>query len=378
MKMKAKMIFLVALAALLMAFPSAQAATANSGMSTNMAPAGPGTNVNLNATMTALFGDPVIAKGNGFEIKQSDLDDVMTGIKAAAAERNQAIPQNQMKLIEGEMLNRLIQVQLLLQKATPADRAEGKRLADLQMKTLLERAGSQEALDRQFTALGMSMSQLRNRLEQEGTAQATLVRELKITVSDAEAKKFYDEHPGEFEVPESVRIQRIFLSTLDPSTGEELSDADKAAKKKEMEDVLKRARAGEDFTKLAKQYSDDPTVNENGGEYTIARGQTPPEFEAAAFSLNTNQISDIISSSNGYQIVKLLEKLPAKKLDYDTVASRLKQALIQQKSAKLGPPYLATLRKEAGVKILDPDLKAVEQEEAADMSTNAPAAPGGK
>jgi parvulin-like peptidyl-prolyl isomerase len=378
MKMRAKMIFLVALAALWLAFPSAQAATANTGMSTNMAPAGTGSNANLNATMTALFGDPVIAKGKGFEIKQSDLDDVMTGIKAAAAEHNQVIPQNQMKLIESEMLNRLIQVQLLLQKATPADKAEGKKLADLQMKTLLERAGSQEALNRQFTALGMSMSQLRNRLEQEGTAQAALVRELKITVSDAEAKKFYDEHPGEFEVPESVRIQRIFLSTLDPSTGAELSDADKAAKKKEIEDILKHARAGEDFTKLAKQYSDDPTVNENDGEYTVARGQTPPEFEATAFSLNTNQISDVITSSNGYQVIKLLEKLPAKKLDYDAVASRLKQALIQQKSAKLGPPYLATLRKEAGVKILDPDLKAVEQEEEANMDTNAPAATGGK
>src|SRR5579862_1304413 len=184
MKIKAKIIFLTALGTLLLAFPLARAATANA--STNAASAG--TNVNLNATMNALFGNPVIARGKGFEIKQSDLDEVMTGIKSAAAMRNQAIPPAQMKLIETQMLDRLVQVQLLLQKATDADQAAGKKMADSQMKTLLERAGSQEALNRQFTALGMSMDQLRARLMQEGTAQTTLERELKITVTDAEAQ----------------------------------------------------------------------------------------------------------------------------------------------------------------------------------------------
>jgi peptidyl-prolyl cis-trans isomerase C len=305
------------------------------------------------------------------------LDEVMTGIKADAAMRNQAIPPEQFKMIESEMLNRLIQVQVLLQNATDADRAEGKKMADLQMKALLQRAGSQEALNRQFTALGMSMDQLRTRLMQEGTAQAALVRELKITVTDAEAKKFYNDHPAEFEQPETVHIAQIFFSTHDPVTGAELSDTEKAAKKKEIEGILKRARASEDFKSLVEKKSEDPGSKDKGGEYTFARGQTLPEFEAAAFSLNTNQISDVVTTASGYHIIKLLEKIPAKTLDYATVADNLKQALIQQKSVKLAPPYLATLRKQAGVDILDPDLKAVEQENESATDTNAPAAPTG-
>jgi parvulin-like peptidyl-prolyl isomerase len=376
MKMRTKMFFPLALGAMLLTFPSVQAATANA--STNKASAVPDTNANLNATMTALFGNPLVAKGKGFEIKQSDLDEVMTGIKAAAAMRNQAIPPQQLKLIEDEMLNRLIQVQVLMQKATDADRAEGKKMADLQMKALLERAGSQEALNRQFMALGMSMNQLRTRLLQEGAAQAALVRELKITVTDAEAQKFYDDHPAEFEQPEMVHIAQIFLSIHDPLTGAELSDADKAAKNKEIADILKRARAGEDFKKLVAQYSEDSASKDKGGEYTLARGQAPPEYEAVAFSLSTNQISDIVTTSSGHHIIKLLEKIPAKKLDFATVADNLKQALIQQKSAQLAPPYLVTLRKQAGVEILDPDLKAVEQESESEIDTNTPAAPAGK
>jgi len=373
MNIKAKIFFPMALGTLLLACPPAQAAAA--GASTSATPAAANTNANLDATMTALFGNPVIARGKGFEIKQSDLDEVMMGIKAAAAMRNQSIPPEQVKMIQNEMLNRLIQVQLLLQQTTDADRAEGQTLADLQLKTLLERAGSQEALNRQFMALGMSMDQLRKRLVQEGTAQASLVRQLKITVTDAEARQFYDDHPAEFEQPEMVHIEQIFMGIHDPTTGTEFSDDNKAAKKKQLEDILKRARAGEDFKKLVMQYSEDPTSKEKGGDYTIARGQTLPEFEAAAFSLNTNQISDVVTTTGGYHVIKLLEKLPAKKLDFASVTDNLKKALIQQKSAKLAPAYLAALRKQGGVEILDPDLKAVEQ--AIESSTNAPAATDG-
>src|SRR5580692_7305246 len=121
MKNKMKMIFSAALAVALIVLPRAHAATANA--STDPALAGTGTNANPDATMTALFGDPVIAKGKGFEIKQSELDQVLVGLRAAAAARNQTIPPDQMTLIEGQMLNRLIQIQLLLQKATDADQA---------------------------------------------------------------------------------------------------------------------------------------------------------------------------------------------------------------------------------------------------------------
>ena len=147
-------------------------------------------------------------------------------------------------------------------------------------------------------------------------------RELKITVTDAEAKKFYDDHPADFEQPEMVRIAQIFLSTRDPLTGAELSDTDKAAKKKEIEDILKRARAGEDFATWRNNIPKTPVPRIKAGMYTVARGQMLPEFEAAAFSLNTNQISDVVTTTVGYHIIKLLEKTPAKKLDYATVADR--------------------------------------------------------
>jgi parvulin-like peptidyl-prolyl isomerase len=94
----------------------------------------------------------------------------------------------------------------------------------------------------------------------------------------------------------------------------------------------------------------------------------------------------VVTTTGGYHLIKLLQKLPAKTLGFDSVlpnqtppnalkvSDYIKSRLTNQKVAQLAPAYLAKLQKEAGVEVLDPNLKAAEQEEAA-MSTNAPAAP---
>ena len=90
MKKQIKLIFPAAFAAALFALPRVNAASANA--ATNV-PASTATNVNPQAAMTALFGDPVVARGKGFEIKRSELDQVMMGVKSTAAARGQTIPQ---------------------------------------------------------------------------------------------------------------------------------------------------------------------------------------------------------------------------------------------------------------------------------------------
>jgi parvulin-like peptidyl-prolyl isomerase len=111
--------------------------------------------------------------------------------------------------------------------------------------------------------------------------------------------------------PEMVRASHILLLTSDPKTGTDLPPEQKAAKRKQIEDLLKRARAGEDFANMAKEYSEDPASKENGGEYKFARGRMVPEFEAAAFSLkNAGDISDVVTTAFGYHIIKLNERIP--------------------------------------------------------------------
>jgi len=87
------------------------------------------------------------------------------------------------------------------------------------------------------------------------------------------------------------------------------------------------------------------------------RGQMLREIEDEAFSLTNNQVSGVITTASGYQIVKLLEKIPSKKMGYLAAIADIKQGLTRQKFAQLAPAYLEKLKKDAGVKILDPALK---------------------
>jgi len=150
------------------------------------------------------------------------------------------------------------------------------------------------------------------------------------------------------------------IATGDPRSTVPMTDDEKKAKRKIAEEVLKKAKAGEDFAKLAKQYSDDPGSKDKGGEYTFGRGEMVKEFENAAFALKTNEISDIVTTVFGYHIIKLDESFPAKKHELAEVKPDIKAYLECVQMEKMLPAYYEQLKKDAKVEILDADLKALE------------------
>ena len=84
-----------------------------------------------------------------------------------------------------------------------------------------------------------------------------------------------------------------------------------------------------------------------------------PEFEAAAFSMETNKISDIVTTQFGYHIIKTLEKKPAKKFELTEVGADVKQGLKRQGMQKQIPTYIDGIKKDANVEILNKDIKKV-------------------
>jgi parvulin-like peptidyl-prolyl isomerase len=325
-----------------------------------------GTNASPEATIKALFGDPAIVTAKGFDIKQSELDQVLTGAKANAAAQGQQLPSE----FSIAILNQLITIQCLLQKATPADRAAGAAEADLQYASLIKRFGSTEAFERQLKAVGMTVDELRAKATQEATAKATLKRELNISVTDDQAKAFYAKHAAEFEQPETAHVRHILLMTMDPATRTPLPTNAVAAKRKQIDSLLVQIRGGADFATLAKQYSEDPGSKDNGGELPeFPRGQMVPEFEATAFSLTNNQVSDVITTQFGYHVIQMIDKTPAKTFAYTdtlpqinkTVAEVCKGEVESEQIKAQAPAYVKSLRAEQQVTITDPTLKALDE-----------------
>ena len=349
-------VLFVALATSVVAASTSSAATAGS------------TNATVASKIAEMLGDPVVAKGNGVEIKRSQLDAEMVSVQAMASARRQTIPADQMILIEREKLNDLIGFQLLLKKANDADKTKGKAqfikaLARLKTDNKLTDADFDEKLSTQLKIQGITRAEWDKQRVDQITVAAVLERELKVNITDADAKKYYDENAARFEQPEQVRASHVLISTRDMETGVEFTEDQKKAKRKMADDIRKRAAAGEDFAKLAKEFTEDPGSKDTGGEYTFGRGKMVPEFEAAAFSLTTNQVSDVVTTQFGYHIIKLSEKIPAKMIALSEIADDLKENLKSQELQKQlrETDFMEKLQKEANVEILDEKMKKLDE-----------------
>jgi peptidyl-prolyl cis-trans isomerase C len=191
------------------------------------------------------------------------------------------------------------------------------------------------------------------RAAKDPQSTADLLAELKRQI-----ERLRKDNLSRLEQSERVRVAHVLLATRDRETEQPLSDDQKKVKRHQIEKIRTAALAGEDFGKLVQEFSEDRNLSQTKGEYVLTR-EAPfvPEFKAAAFSLQPGQISDIVTTAFGYHILKVLERIPARKVELGTVKDELRTLLTEQHVQKQMPAYFRTLKKEADVQVLDPKYR---------------------
>ncbi|OGX33746.1 MAG: hypothetical protein A3I43_03120 [Omnitrophica WOR_2 bacterium RIFCSPLOWO2_02_FULL_50_19] len=148
-----------------------------------------------------------------------------------------------------------------------------------------------------------------------------------VKVTDEDAKKYYDANKEKFKEPEKINISHILVDN-----------------EAEAKDILTKLKGGADFAALAKEKSKDASKEKGGELGFIAKGQTAPEFEQAAFALQPGQISDVVKTQFGYHIIKATEKQPEKLMAYDDIKDQLKQMILAGKQKESFEMLLKDLR----------------------------------
>jgi peptidyl-prolyl cis-trans isomerase C len=147
------------------------------------------------------------------------------------------------------------------------------------------------------------------------------------TVTEADARAFYDGHPEMFDSGERRRVRYILLRLPpDAPPAQKLQVHTKAAT------LRQRLVAGEPFAAIAKQFSQDQASAAKGGVLDVfARGQMEPSFEKAAYALKQGELSEVVETPFGYNLIQLDEILPAHNLPYEGIRDRIKEVVVKQR-----------------------------------------------
>ena len=243
--------------------------------------------------------DPVIARVNGVDIKQSDLDFAATDVGPR------------------------------LDNYTPQDR----KMVLLQYvieNELMAGAGQTDKLDKTDSFPGRAAYHQRRALR-----DAFFDAKIGDAVTDADAKKIFDDKIGQLKPEQEVRARHILVET-----------------EAEAKEIAERVKKGEDFTALAKEKSMDSGA-EGGDLGFFSRGQMLKPFEDAAFALDVGALSDPVQTQFGWHVIKLEEKRDRPLPSFDQVKIAIRSQLVQQKAQEV----VSGLRDSAKIEVVDPELK---------------------
>lgn len=247
--------------------------------------------------------DKIVAVVDKEIILQSELD-LQVNLESAQRRLDPKDKALRARVLDGMISQKLLYAQAQLDSIEVSDEEVNQQL-DYQMNFFIQQYGSREKVEQTY---GMSIERIKREFKEDTrkNMMAERVKQKKfgaVEISRKDVDDFYNSYKDSLGlIPEKFTLSHIFLNPK--ATDKVKNKAYKLAEK--LLDSLKR---GGDFADLAKKFSDDPGSASQGGDLgTVKRGVFYPQFEAAAYSLTSNEISPIIESPVGFHIIQLLER----------------------------------------------------------------------
>ena len=277
-----------------------------------------------------------VAVVDGSTITRASLDELLTRAKLSYAAQKRSFPKagtSEYQTLQTQAVAYLVQRQ---EYASEAEKL-GIQVKDTQIAKKVDQVRKQYFSDNQAKFV--------QGLKAQGYTEATLREELrsqlltegiydKVTaaakVTDADVNSYYAKNKANYSVPESRAVRHILVKT-----------------KAEADRIRAELVSGGDFAALAKANSLDPGSKDQGGKLTVSKGQTVAPFDKAAFSLETNEVSQPVKTQFGYHIIQPLAAVKAGSVTpLSQVQDQIRTQLVSQKKNDAVNDWVANVEKE--------------------------------
>lgn len=287
--------------------------------------------------------EDVAARVNGEEISKAELDAQIAKLEEQYPQMFEgADAEGRILDFKQRLLDNLINAMLIRQAAAERGIEVTDEDVQKQIDQLKQSFQSEEDFLAQLEQAGMDEATLEQQVRDQIITEQLIAQLTEdVEISDEDIAKYYESNKAQFLEPAAVHTAHILFEAGDRETAEQ---------------VLAELRAGGDFASLAKQYSTDSASAAKGGDLGWPTMPLDATFEAAANALEPGEISDIVETSFGLHIIKLIEKREEKQKTLEEATEQIKQILAQQHNADVYQKFLDEQRAKAKIEILIPEL----------------------
>ena len=311
-----------------------------------------------------------VLRVNGTELTDTDLNVARQLVALQLRRQNPTVQPSPQDATRGAV-EQLISQTLLLQAAKEAKVAADPVAVKAEIdQQYAQRGGA--AFDQFLAGYGLTPQDYAKKVENQMVVKKFVdtVVASRVTVTETDARAFYDANPAKFEHPEEVRLRTILIK-LDPKADEKQATAvqERAAS------ARKRIAQGEDMAVVATSVSDDPSSARGGDIGWIAKGMLLPELEAAVWALKPGEVSEVLKSSLGYHIFKVEDRRPPGTIAFAEIKTKLTGILTNERLVAAVEALVKERRATAKIEPLDPAVSAALQKVNPDVQIVPPKPP---
>jgi len=252
---------------------------------------------------------------NGQAIRGRELR-LYTEVYGAGTRDSLRSPSFNIKILDG-----LIDRTLLLIEAQAIGTVIDDSTRQWYMREFTRAMGGDARIDQFLTESGFTRYDFESLIKQDLLIRKFIETRVSpnLVVPDSVAIAYYQENSSQFVTPDSVRARHIIIRA---SQGDTPSDIEN--KKQTLRDLRDRARAGDDFAALAKEYSEGPSASAGGDlGYFTQRDMVAP-FSTVAFALKPGEVSDVVVTQFGYHVLQVVDIKKSRKVEYAEIEEELK------------------------------------------------------